>query len=103
MVEVQAATTAASRNDQRHVVRADHEAATTATATTPGGHPGAADRNLQELACSQAEIAADLGPAASRRAWKCSATPALCAKGKDLVLVGGRYREGDKASRVGEA
>jgi hypothetical protein len=89
----------ATRNDQQFVTRSDDETAATTTAIAGRASNG----DFQRLACGQAEVAADLGTATT---WaglitKPSASP-LRAKGEDLIRVGGRHREGDKAPGISE-
>jgi hypothetical protein len=68
------------------------------------GDSGAADRNLQDLACGQAEVAADLGTETTFADYPAAGddVAALRAKGRDLIGVGGRHREVDEAPSVGK-
>jgi hypothetical protein len=64
----------------------------------------AADDDLQHLAYGQAEVAAELGAQISYagRSSEKSAVFALGAEGGDLIDVGGRHREVDEVSGIGE-
>jgi hypothetical protein len=63
-----------------------------------------ADGDLNDLACGQGEVATDLGASTAGACTKRVPTAtALCAKGEDLIRIGGRYRKVDEASGIGES
>jgi hypothetical protein len=97
------ATTA--RDHQPRVAGTDHKTAAAATAgpVTGPGTTRASHYDLQDLARSQVEIAADLGASATgTNAAGKGAAASLRAKGEDLIGVGGRDRESDGAPTIGE-
>jgi hypothetical protein len=57
-------------------------------------------RDLEGFRSSQVKIAADLGASTASAAKATVST--LRAKGEDLIGVGGRHREGNKAAGIGE-
>jgi hypothetical protein len=97
----QATAAAAAGDHQRRVAWADHEAPTTSSTATTSIAANAADGDLQNLVCGQAEIAADFGTSTACAEPQGTAS-ALCAKGEDLIGRGGRHHEGDEATGVGE-
>jgi hypothetical protein len=99
--DLSAAAATATGNDQRRVVWADHESS---AATAKGQVIGtrAADRDLQDLACSQDEIATDLGAETTCASYNEGAASALRAKGKDLIETGFRHRVGDELTGIRE-
>jgi hypothetical protein len=106
-VDEKTAATAAASDNQRHIARGDHKAATTTAAATTDscGHSGTADGDLQDLAFSQNEVTADLGTSTAYAACnigKAAPAPALCAKSEDLISVGSRHHEHDETSSIGE-
>jgi hypothetical protein len=92
-----AATAATAGDDERRVTETDDERATT-TATSFTRGTCAADGDLQALPGGQAKIAADLGASAAGA----NTVSALRAKGEDLIVVGGRHREGDETAGIRE-
>jgi hypothetical protein len=99
------ATTTAASDDQRRVIRADHERATTAPAAEICLVAArTADGDLQDLPCGQGKIAADLRAKTAYANYVIAkvAVAALRAEGEDLIGVGGRHREGDQVTGISE-
>jgi hypothetical protein len=104
------AAATASRDDERCVEGADHEAAATATTArevSAARHTGAGHGDLQDLTRGQVEIAADLSAQTTRTSTtkgrgRRNAMPTLGAKGEDLIGIGSRHHEGNQGPGVGE-
>jgi hypothetical protein len=96
-----ATTATATGDDQRRVAWADHETAT-AAATVDTTATGTTNGDLQRFASDQGEVATDFGPSTTYADADEAAASPLRAKGEDLIRVGGRHREGDKAPGIGE-